>query len=178
MSDRRAIFISHAAPEDNEFTIWLGAKLVATGYEVWADVLRLNGGDDWQRKLEGALRDRAFKVLLVANEKSVAKQGVRNEIQIASDVGRKIQDPTFIIPLRLGPFDAPFLIAHAQYIDFTRRWAAGLHELLEVLEAVYKVPLDGAAPIAPWLSLQSRRSKAIPYRRLSRDPWNCAYPWS
>lgn len=38
---RPAIFISHAAPEDNAFTLWLGAKLAALGYEVWADVLRL-----------------------------------------------------------------------------------------------------------------------------------------
>jgi TIR domain len=56
MSERQALFISHASPEDNAFTIWLGAKLAAAGYEVWADVLRLTGGDDWQRKLEDALR--------------------------------------------------------------------------------------------------------------------------
>jgi hypothetical protein len=118
MSERLALFISHATPEDNAFTIWLGAKLSAAGYEVWADVLRLTGGDDWQRKLEDALRNRACKVLLVANQKSVEKQGVRNEIQIASDVARKIGDVRFIIPLKLAPFDAPFLIAHAQYIDF------------------------------------------------------------
>src|SRR5580658_2692969 len=119
MSERQALFISHASPEDNAFTIWLGAKLAAGGYEVWADVLRLNGGDDWQRKLEDALRNRACKVLLVANQRAVDKQGVRNEIQIASDVARKIEDKNFIIPLRLGNFDAPFLIAHAQYIDFS-----------------------------------------------------------
>ena len=41
---RDSIFISHANPEDNEFTVWLGARLTATGYEVWADVLRLRGG--------------------------------------------------------------------------------------------------------------------------------------
>lgn len=53
MSQRHSIFISHANPEDNGFTIWLGAKLVAAGYDVWADVLRLVGGDDWQRKRKG-----------------------------------------------------------------------------------------------------------------------------
>jgi len=58
MSERQALFISHASPEDNAFTIWLGAKLAAAGYEVWADILRLTGGDDWQRKLEDALRNR------------------------------------------------------------------------------------------------------------------------
>jgi len=40
---REAIFISHANPKDNIFTLWLGAKLTSLGYEVWADVLRLQG---------------------------------------------------------------------------------------------------------------------------------------
>ena len=96
-ADRSAIFISHAAPEDNAFTLWLGAKLAALGYEVWADVLRLRGGDDWQRKLEHALRHRAAKVLLVANPRAVDKQGVRNEVQIASDVARKIGIPEIAV---------------------------------------------------------------------------------
>ena len=65
-------------------------------------------------------------MLLVANPRAVDKQGVRNEIQIASEVARKIGDSAFIIPLRMERFDAPFLIAHAQYIDFTRGWAADL----------------------------------------------------
>jgi len=49
---REALFISHASPEDNAFTLWLGAKL----NEVFADVLRLRGGDDWERVLETGIR--------------------------------------------------------------------------------------------------------------------------
>ena len=71
---RDAIFISHANAEDNAFTVWLGARLTAAGYEVWADVLRLRGGQDWQRLLEDALRHRASKVLLVGTEHGVQKQ--------------------------------------------------------------------------------------------------------
>jgi hypothetical protein len=134
MSKRTAIFISHASPEGNDFTLWIGAKLSAMGYEVWADVLRLRGGDDWARILEDGLRNRAKKVLLVADSISVNKQGVRNEIQIATEVAKKIADNKFIIPLRLSDYEAPFLIAHAQYIDFKRSWSDGLSELLEVLE--------------------------------------------
>ena len=63
---REALFISHANPEDNAFTLWLGAKLSALGYEVFADVLRLRGGDDWERILEEVIRAKAAKVLLVA----------------------------------------------------------------------------------------------------------------
>ena len=182
-TDRPAIFISHAAPEDNPFTLWLGAKLAALGYEVWADVLRLRGGDDWQRKLEHALRDRAAKVLLVANPRAVDKQGVRNEIQIASDVARKIGDQEFIIPLRLAPFEAPFLIAHAQYIDFQRSWAGGLAELLNALDETYKIPRQGSDQSAIWREVQLVHARAVaatPERlvsigsRSSDCPPNCA----
>jgi hypothetical protein len=164
MSERQALFISHASPEDNAFTIWLGAKLAAAGYEVWADVLRLTGGDDWQRKLEDALRNRTCKVLLVANQKSVDKQGVRNEIQIASDVAKKISDTRFIIPLKLGPFDAPFLIAHAQYIDFSKGWSSGLHELMSALQEEHRIPLSDEPSAAIWSSLQAMHGRKLEQR--------------
>lgn len=160
-ADRPAIFISHAAPEDNAFTLWLGTKLAALGYEVWADVLRLRGGDDWQRKLEHALRQRAAKVLLVANPRAVGKQGVRNEIQIASEVARRLGDQEFVIPLRLAPFEAPFLIAHAQYIDFQRGWAIGLAELLAALDETYKVPRQGTDQSALWREVQLIHTRVL-----------------
>ncbi len=163
--ERTALFISHAAPDDNAFTIWLGAKLSALGYEVWADVLRLKGGDDWQRKLEYALRHRACKMLLAANSKAVDKQGVRNEIQIASDIARSIGDNEFIIPLRLAPFNAPFLIAHAQYIDFQKGWTRGLTELLETSEQTYKVPRRGGeGSAAIWRDVQLVHAKEVVHR--------------
>jgi hypothetical protein len=160
VNNRDAIFISHANPEDNGFTIWLGAKLSVAGYEVWADVLRLRGGYDWQRRLEEAIRNRACKVLLVANAYSVKKQGVRNEIQIASDTARKIRDEAFIVPLKLGPFDAPFLIAHAQYIDFEQSWTQGLAELLQALEETYHVP-KASGNTHFWLDVQLMQGKQL-----------------
>jgi hypothetical protein len=158
---RSALFISHASPEDNSFTIWLGAKLSALGYEVWADVLSLRGGDDWQRKLEHALRHRARKVLLVGNPAAVEKQGVRNEIQIASNVARLIKDNEFIIPLRVAAFDAPFLIAHAQYIDFQRGWALGLAELLKTLNETYNVPRLAGDASGIWRDVHLLHAKSV-----------------
>ena len=122
-TERTALFISHATPEDNHFVRWLGAKLTAMGYEVWADVMRLHGGVDWARELEGALRKRSAKVLLVCTPTGLEKQGVRNEVQIASDLARQLNDKAFIIPLRLEAYEAPFLVAQAQYIDFKAGWA-------------------------------------------------------
>src|SRR3984893_13164775 len=117
---REALFVSHANPEDNAFTLWLGAKLTALGYEVFADILRLRGGQDWERILEDAIRNKAAKFLLVATPHGVQKQGVRNEITIASETARKINDNEFIVPLKLARYDSPLLIAHAQYIDFEK----------------------------------------------------------
>jgi len=163
VSSRPALFISHATPEGNEFTIWLGAHLSAAGYEVWADVLKLTGGNDWARKLESALRDRACKVLLVATATSVEKQGVRNEIQIASDVSKKIKDPNFIIPLRLEDYQSPFLIVQAQYIDFKKGWGKGLAELLLALKE-YGVPCspsENSENIDLWRATQLRKSQVL-----------------
>jgi len=158
MTERNAIFISHANPEDNVFTTWLGAKLAAAGYEVWADILRLNGGQDWERKLEDALRNRAFKVLMVGTRLGVNKQGVRNEIQIAITKGKELKDDEFIIPLRLEQYDAPFNIVHAQHIDFSNGWAAGLAELLETL-TTYNVPKAASESPEFWRAVQLVKGK-------------------
>ena len=160
MDTRNVVFITHANPEDNPFAIWLGAKLASAGYEVWADVLKLRGGQDWQRLLEETIRLRARKVLFAANQVAVGKQGVRNEIQIASDTAKKIHDSDFIIPLRLGDFEKPFLVAHAQYINFERSWASGLKELLETLQDTYKVP-RATGNIGTWLDLQLINGKTL-----------------
>lgn len=160
---RPALFISHANPEDNEFTIWLGGRLCGAGYEVWADVLSIRGGEDWARKLENALRERARKVLLVGTVRGVQKQGVRNEIQIASEVGKRIRDEEFVIPLRLQQYDTPFHIVQAQYIDFVKGWGVGLAELLEALEGygVPRTPSFHAGSMENWRAVQLVRAKAV-----------------
>ncbi|HRI93432.1 MAG TPA: toll/interleukin-1 receptor domain-containing protein [Accumulibacter sp.] len=151
-TERKAIFISHATPEDNHFVRWLGAKLTAMGYEVWADVMRLHGGVDWARELEGALRKRAAKMLLVCTPTGLEKQGVRNEIQIGSDLARQLNDKAFIIPLRLEtPYEAPFLVAQAQYIDFKAGWARGLTELADLLRDI-GLPREAPDAMTSWLN--------------------------
>lgn len=152
---RTAIFISHANPEDNAFVRWLGAKLTALGYEVWADVLEFRGGMDWERRLEAALRDRAIKMLLVCTPVGLAKQGVRNEITIGSQVGKSIGDPEFIIPLRLQPYDTSFQIAHAQWINFSPAWAAGFAELTELLTSNPAIPRELHRNMDQWLANQT-----------------------
>lgn len=154
------MFISHANPEDNNFVRWLGAKLSAMGYEVWADVMRLGGGVDWARELESALRKRSIKMLLVCTPVGLEKQGVRNEIEIAVNVARQLGDAEFIVPLRLEPFEAPFRIAQAQYIDFSGGWVSGLAELSELL-VEKKVPRGNSGPMQTWLDAHATGSAKL-----------------
>jgi hypothetical protein len=158
---RDALFISHATPEDNAFTLWLGGRLTALGYHVFADVLRLKGGDDWERILEDAIRNKARRFLLVATPSSVQKQGVRNEINIAVETAKRIKEEGFIVPLRLAAYASPLQIAHAQYINFEKGWAQGLAELLPVLDEA-GVPRNAGAPDAKtWQSLQLKDARTI-----------------
>lgn len=158
---RQTLFISHASPEDNAFTLWLGAKLTALGYSVFADILRLRGGDDWERVLENEIRLRAVKVLLVATPHGVQKQGVRNEITIAAQTAKKIEDSAFIVPLRLAPFEPQLQIAHAQYLNFTASWAAGLSDLLALIEE-WRIPRrEDASATDAWKSIQLKDAREV-----------------
>lgn len=151
---REALFISHANPEDNGFARWLGAKLAAMGYEVWAEVMRLHAGSDWSRELEASLRLRAAKVLLVCTPIAMSKQGVRNEIEIAAQLAQQLSDPEFIIPLRLKDYQPHFRIAHLQSVDFANGWGAGLAELVELLSTFKHIGRRGGRPMQDWLSAQ------------------------
>jgi hypothetical protein len=130
------------------------------GYHVFADILRLKGGDDWERILEDAIRNKAKRFLLVGTPGGVQKQGVRNEIAIAIETARRIKEDGFIVPLRLASYPPPLQIAHAQYIDFEKGGARGLAELLSLLEdaAVPKGTTDDAKT---WQSLQLKNARTV-----------------
>ena len=53
---RDVVLITHANPEDNPFSRWLGARLAAAGYKVWVDLRSLRGGDDFWDVIDQTLR--------------------------------------------------------------------------------------------------------------------------
>lgn len=137
---RDHIFISHATPEDNDFTRWLGAKLVLHGYTVWFDLERLKGGDVFWPKIEKAIRERSFRMLAVVSTVAVAKSGVQDEWALGAIVERDI--PGFVIPIRIDSYDfgkLPISILRKNVLDFNGGWHKGLAALLDTLA-------DAAAP--------------------------------
>jgi len=133
-ASRDVIFISKGTPEDDQFVLWLAPKLESHGYKVFADILSLEPGDRWRKEITNTLQQKAIKMLLCCKDATLAKNGVLEEIEIASDLTKKLGDARFIVPLKLEKHDKIFGIGGLQYIDFENRWAPALVELLKFLQ--------------------------------------------
>jgi TIR domain len=79
-SNRQTIFITHAAPEDNDFALWLSSKLTIAGYRVWVDKQRIRGGDDFWDEIDRMLRHEAVKQIVVFT-RNADKPGVKKELR-------------------------------------------------------------------------------------------------
>ncbi len=77
---RDILFIGHANPEDNEFTLWLQAKLIKEGYKSECDLSYLIGGEgDYWKNLQQIFENSSAKYLLVLSHSAFTKQGVIDE---------------------------------------------------------------------------------------------------
>jgi hypothetical protein len=95
------IFISHATPQDNEFSIWLASRLEMFGYKVWIDKEGLIGGERFWATIQQAIMSSA-KVLFVYSKNiitqdGVIKQGIENEIEYAKSIAIQFKIKDFII---------------------------------------------------------------------------------
>ena len=155
MNDRRLTFISHANPEDNEFALWLGTRLTNAGYEVWADMLKLLGGEKTWRNIGDTIKEKAAVVIVVLSHASYKKDGVLDEVTLAVDTARRLKIQQFVIPIRLDdlPFpDFPEQLIRLNAIDFSHGWPDGFSRLLNVLKdaRVPQSPSDFGAALAAW----------------------------
>lgn len=158
---RDTIFLIKASPVDDEFSLWLAPKLEAEGYRVFADILTLQPGDRWRRQINQALQHRAAKVLLICRDATLADPHVQDDLDIALEVAKELNDTRFIIPLRLEAGKKVKGVGDAVPVDFVRGWGEGVGLLLEALQR-QKVPRPaGQIVIDPNWEVFRRRG-AIP----------------
>ena len=135
---KNKIFISHATPDDNDFTRWLALKLIGLGYEVWCDILFLDKGVDFWSNIEKVIREDTIKFLIVSSTFSNQREGVLKELAVAAKVKKQLNDDKFIVPLaidkNLSYDDINIDIVRLNAIDFKKSWAKGLQDLLEAFE--------------------------------------------
>lgn len=135
-AQRDLVLITHANPEDNAFSRWLGARLALAGYKVWVDVRSLRGGEDFWDVIDQTLRTVTVKQIVVVSS-HLSKPGVKKELAIGDYMGRQLKDPSFMIPIRVASVDfgtlAPELLRR-NVIDAHPNWASCLRPLFETLE--------------------------------------------
>lgn len=152
---RDMVFISHANPEDNDFTLWLALQVAGAGYPVWCDLTKLLGGEDFWKDIEEAVRERTAKFVYVLSKTSNEKIGPLQELQVAANVSRDKKLHDFIIPVtidELSPRDFNIQLARLNAIPFNKGWAKGLKDLLTKLEqdGVTRKPHFSPAAVADW----------------------------
>lgn len=133
---RDMVFLSHANPEDNEFTLWLALQLASQGYPVWCDLTKLLGGEDFWKDIEQAIRERTIKFLYVLSKTSNGKLGPLQELQVAQNVARDHGLQDFIIPLHIDNLphrEVNIRLGTINAISFNDGWASGLKMLLKKL---------------------------------------------
>ena len=162
MSDKKYIFISYAI-EDYFLAKWLAGKLSAEGYYVWMDNIRLKGGDIWKDKINEALSQKSFIVLALLSNYSIKKQNPSGERIIASEIEKK-ENRKFLIPIKvddINAIDLGFDIISKQYIDFSKSWATGLRDVLDVLSEE-NVPRGSPVSISSKFFLPENAIKILP----------------
>lgn len=170
---RDVLFILKASPLDDEFALWLAPKLEAEGYQVFADILTLQPGDRWRREVSSALEHRAAKVILVCRNDTADDQAMQDDIDIALDVGKALDDKRFIIQLKLEQGRKIKGLGDAIAVDFVRGWGEGLSTLLDTLKRQRTPMRADEATIDPNWEIFRRRG-AIP---LKNEPERLTSNW-
>ena len=152
---RDTIFIGHANPEDDEFTLWIYAKLKNEGYNVECDLTCLTGGeDDYWKVLQEILDNRALKYLLVLSKDTFSKQGVIDEWEQAKATAKRTGIADFIMILKIDdvPFNVRIGVNVKNHFRFDSSWAKALKNLLIKLDRD-KVPRQKGSPLSidDWL---------------------------
>lgn len=133
------IFISHATPEDNDFTIWLASRLEMRGYNVWIDKEGLLGGERFWQTIQKAISS-SRKVLLVYSNNivrdGILKKGIEDEFEYAKSLVNSKNDAEFVIPLHIddSPYNLVIGFPNINHIPFCENWADGLVQLFKKLD--------------------------------------------
>lgn len=147
--ERNIIFISHATPEDNDFTIWLASRLQADGYEVWIDKHALLGGEKFWQEIDQVIRHKAIKFLMVYSEnichqkqRGILRDGVEKEKSMAESVAKANGLKDFIVLLNIDGSEYNLFIGAdtLNQITYFENWAGGYAQLLK------KFKKDGFEP--------------------------------
>jgi hypothetical protein len=125
------VFLIHAH-HDKEVVFKLYQRMIKDGIHAWLDSESLQPGQDWQHEIRKAIL-KSDVVVVCLSQKFNEQQGYRHEeLKIALDKARMLDDTIFIIPLRLEACDMPECLQHLHRVDLFE--ATGYRKLIRALQ--------------------------------------------
>lgn len=186
---RETIFISHATPEDNDFTIWLASRLQLLGYTVWIDKNSLLGGEKIWEEIDNIIRNESVKFLLVYSKNIFQrdqsqemipgrlKDGIYKEFSFAETIGKQNRNLIdFMILMNIDGSNYNLFIGadRTTHIPFFENWAVGFEQLVKKLEKdkTPKIEKNLDLGFGTWYEDQLKiKSGIIPRKELYYSNW-------
>jgi hypothetical protein len=124
-------FICHCH-SDKDIVHSLYSRLKREGIDAWLDVENLQPGENWQHEIRKVIL-RSNVVIVCLSQKFNKQQGYRHEeLKIALEKAKLLDDQVFIIPVRLEACDMPECLNHLHRVDLFK--AGGYKKLLDALQ--------------------------------------------
>jgi hypothetical protein len=130
VSRRIRVFLSYHRA-DNDIARRLSEDLRVRGYDVWLDIERISGDQDFRKAIRQAIDRTLYKgaLVLLVSARSVESKYVMDELNYA--LGRK----GLVIPCVVNPppETVPPALQHIQWVDCSVSYEKGLMQLLSAL---------------------------------------------
>ncbi len=148
---RIRVFISYSR-KDTSFADRLDVSLKTRGFDTWVDRRKLEGGQDFQDAIQGAI-ERSQVVVVILSPDAVASRNVKLEYRYALNTLGLVVIPVLYKPVEKVPFD----LNDIQWVDFQGSYDDALRNLVNTLARLAPpvTPIDSTS-----LSHQSRPIEA------------------
>jgi SOS-response transcriptional repressor LexA len=125
------IFLCHSK-DDKPKIRKLYKRLIADGFDVWLDEVKLMPGQDWDLEIRKAVRNSDTVVVCLSNSSTTKEGYIQKEIRFALDVAQEKPEGTiFLVPARLENCNVPDRISRFQWVDLFDK--VGYSKLKETL---------------------------------------------
>ena len=137
------IFISYARTDGLSLARQIRKQLEDEGLALWQDLVALEGGRDWWKEIEEAIRAPSVEHLILVVTPSVFQRHVvKREVRLARQEGVQVSPVMGTADLDIDTL--PRWIGHAHNIQFPEQW----ERLLAVLRGPKMTKLEGRKPPA------------------------------
>ncbi|HTF19706.1 MAG TPA: toll/interleukin-1 receptor domain-containing protein [Chryseolinea sp.] len=129
-----SVFISYSS-KDKDFVDKLGIRLVTDRIKVWVDRWEINVGDSLINKIQDALGESSFLLVVLSNS-FVQSEWCKKELN--SGLIREIESKRVIIlPVVIDDCQIPVFLKEKKYADFRKNFESGYKELIVPLASLF-----------------------------------------